>query len=227
MGEGGERISSFRTAGSRHVASRFHSELGTLRQDETQRAIRGSSSDAVGAVVPTKAAAVCALAFLVACGPKQPDGPAVGVSTKDDTQLPALRTVTHYEFDSIDERPVSSVANQGKPTVLVFVTTGDIVGQAQVSFLVHMAKNDADRVNYAAVALHPRKEIVLVDSYRQTLGIEFPVALGDSSATNPGGPFGAIPAVPTIVILDRAGRIVWKHTGLAKNEEIRGHMRGL
>jgi len=149
------------------------------------------------------------------------------VSTKAGSPLPSTEKATQYVFDPVDERPVSSAANRGKPTVIVFVTTGDIVGQAQVSYLVHMARNDGDRVNYAVVALHPRKEIVLVDAYRKTLGVEFPVALGDHGATNAAGPFGAIPAVPTTVILDREGRIVWKHTGLAKNDELRGHMRGL
>ncbi len=171
----------------------------------------------------------CASTLLVApaCGPKQPEGPAVGVSTKGGTPLPSPEKATYYAFDPLDERPVSSDAHRGKPTIIVFVTTGDIVGQAQVSYLVHMAKNDGDHVNYALVALHPRKEIVLVDAYRTTLGVEFPVALGDHSATNEAGPFGEIPAVPTIVVLDREGRIVWKHTGLAKNDEIRGHMHGL
>jgi hypothetical protein len=151
----------------------------------------------------------------------------VGVSTKGDTPLPSLEKATSYAFDALDERAVSSQAHRGKPTIITFVTTGDIVGQAQVSYLVHMAKNDGDRVNYALVALHPRKEIVLVEAYRKTLGVEFPVALADHSATNAAGPFGEIPAVPTIVVLDREGRITWKHTGLAKNDDIRGHMRGL
>ena len=167
------------------------------------------------------------LGLAVACGPKQPEGPAVGVSTKGGSPLPSPEKSTEYVFDALDERPVSSAAHRGKPTIIAFVTTGDIIGQAQVSYLVHMAKNDGDRVNYALVALHPRKEIVLVESYCKTLGVEFPVALGDHSATNPAGPFGEIPAVPTLVVLDREGRIVWKHTGLAKNDDIRGHMRGL
>ena len=173
-------------------------------------------------------ASACVLfAALSACGPKQPEGPAVGVSTKDGTTLPSPEKATSYAFDALDERPVSSAVHRGKPTIIVFVTTGDIVGQAQVSYLVHMAKNDGDRVNYAMVALHPRKEIVLVEAYRKTLGVEFPVALADHGATNAAGPFGEIPAVPTIVVLDRESRIVWKHIGLAKNDDIRGHMRHL
>jgi hypothetical protein len=159
------------------------------------------------------------------CGPKVGEGPPVGVSTKGESELPAVEKSVDYAFDSLDERPVSSEAMRGKTTVIAFITTGDIVGQAQVSYLVHMAMNDADKVNYAVVALHPRKEIVLVEAYRKTLGVEFPVALGDASATHVRGPFGEIPAVPTVVVLDREGRLVWKHTGLAKNEELRGHMR--
>ena len=136
------------------------------------------------------------------------------------------RPVT-YAFDTLDERPVSSAAHRGKPTVLAFVTTGDIVGQAQVDYLVAMAKNDGAKVNYAVIALHPRKEIMLVEAYMSALKIEFPVALGDPSVMTPQGPFGEIAAVPTIVVLDRDGKIAWKHTGLAKSDELRGHMRRL
>src|SRR5688572_10223921 len=127
---------------------------------------------------------------VVACGPKE-GGPPVGVSTKGgEAPLPSPDKVTTFAFDPLDERPVSSSVTRGKPTVIAFVTTGDLIGQAQVSYLVHMAKNDGDRVNYALVAIHPRKEIVLVEAYRKTLGVEFPVALADGSATNAGGPFG-------------------------------------
>ena len=159
---------------------------------------------------------------LGACGPKQPDGPPVGVSDKPGATFPD-KPVT-YLFDSLDERPVGSVVHRGKPTILAFVTTGDIIGQAQVDFLVAMAKNDGAKVNYALVAIHPRKEIVLVEAYISALKIEFPVALGDPSVMTSSGPFGEIAAVPTIVVLDRDGKIVWKHTGLAKSDDLRGHM---
>jgi hypothetical protein len=167
-----------------------------------------------------------ALACASACGPKAASGPPVGVSDKPGAAVPTDRPIA-YVFDSLDDRPVSSDAMRGRPTVLTFVTTGDLVGQAQVDFLVAMAKNDKERVNYALVALHPRREIVLVDTYVQTLKVEFPVALADATAMSDKGPFGEIPAVPTVVVLDRSGRIAWKHTGLAKPDELRAHMRGL
>jgi len=168
--------------------------------------------------------AILAGLLLVACGAKKSDGPPIGISASVGAPLPNTEKSTEFAFDSLDERPVSSEAMRGRPTVIAFVTTGDIVGQAQLSYLVHMAKNDGDRVNYVMVALHPRKEVVLVEGYRKTLGIEFPVALGDATATGAQGPFGEISAVPALVVLDRRGRIAWKHIGLAKNDEIRGHL---
>lgn len=169
------------------------------------------------------------LAFaVVGCGRKEPMAP-VGVSDKPGTStMPSDRPID-YTFDSLDDRPVSAAASLGKPTVLAFVTTGDLLGQAQVDYLVAMAKNDQERVNYALVALHPRKEIVLVEAYAKTLGVDFPVALGNLGERSPMGTqaFGDIPAVPTVIILGRDGKIVWKHTGLAKSEELRAHMRGL
>jgi hypothetical protein len=158
------------------------------------------------------------------CGPKPAAAP-VGVSDKPGATFPDRPA--SYVFDSLDERAVSSAAHRGKPTILAFVTTGDIVGQAQVDYLVAMAKNDGAKVNYALVAIHPRKEIVLVEAYLSALKVEFPVALADASALTAAGPFGEISAVPTLVILDREGKIVWKHTGLAKSDEVRGHMHRL
>jgi hypothetical protein len=45
---------------------------------------------------------------------------------------------------------------RGKPAVIAFVTTGSLPAQAQVDYLVAMARNDGDRVNYAVVALEDR-----------------------------------------------------------------------
>ena len=134
-----------------------------------------------------------------ACGPKEGEGPPVGISTKSGAPLEKVDKETVFVFDSLDERPVSSESMRGKPAVIVFVTTGDLVGQAQVSYLVHMAKNDGDRVQYAMVALHPRKEAILVEAYKSTLGVEFPVALAEAGVMSDKGPFGEIPAVPTTV----------------------------
>ena len=176
------------------------------------------------------AIAALLLAALAGCGSsaKPAEGPPVGLSHRDAAgeARPALSDkAVVFAFDSLDERPVSSEAMAGKVTVLAFVTTGSIDAQAQLGFLVAMHAHDGAKVNYAAVAMHPRREMTLVDALARTVRAPFPFGLGDAAAlTGPASPFGEIGAVPTVVVLDPGGRLVWKRTGLAKADEIRAHM---
>ena len=172
-------------------------------------------------------AALALVVVLAACGPKQGEGPPVGVSTNDGTATLSDKP-TVYAFDSLDEdRPINSDVLKGRVVVLAFITTGSFEAQAQANYLNAMAKNDGDKTFYGLLALHPRKEIVLVETYRSSIGLKIPIALADGGATSAAGPFGEIPAVPTVVVLDRFGKLVWKHTGLAKADEIRAQIRNL
>ena len=133
-----------------------------------------------------------------------------------------------FTFDSIDDRPVSAAATRGKPTVLAFVTTSSLRSQAEVDFLVAMAKHDAAQVNYAVVALEASADRELVELYKKSLAIPFPVALSDVATRAGAGPFGDVSAVPVTVLLDRAGRVVWRVDGrVAPSGEIRAAMHGL
>ena len=158
---------------------------------------------------------------LAGCRGSPPLAP-VGVSG-----APTLNVAIAFHYDSLDERQVSSDALRGRPTVIAFVTTWDLMSQAQVDFLVAMAKNDVDRVNYALVALQEVKDRELVEVYRSKLGVTFRVALGDKETIAGGGPFGDVHNVPTIVVLDRDGRVAWQRVGLAKSEDLRAALRGL
>ncbi len=160
-----------------------------------------------------------------ACGgssdSKGPGAPA-GVS------VPPASGPVSFAFDSLDDRAVSSEVSRGKPAVLAFVTTGSLPAQAQVDFLVTMAKNDGDRVFYAVVSLDPRENRELVEIYRKSLGIQFPVAMADEATRAGTGAFGDVAAVPVTIVLDRLGRVVWRVDGrVAKSDELRGAMRGL
>lgn len=145
-----------------------------------------------------------------------------GVSTA------ATTAPVSFEFDSLDDRPVSADATRGKPTVIAFVTTGSLPAQAQVDFLVAMAQNDADHTNYALVALDPPDNRELVELYGQTLHVTFPVAMADDTLRSGAGPFGDVTVVPVTVILDRLGRLVGRVAGrVAKREELRAALAGL
>jgi hypothetical protein len=174
---------------------------------------RGSSGLTAGVAV------ALAIATGGCASPKPPEP--VAVSTSRAERLEAPRT---WAFDSLDARPVSADAMRGKPTVIAFITTDNLGSQAQVNYLVAMAKNDQDEVNYVLVAMHPRKDRELVELYRSTLGVSFPVALADDVSMSGAGPF-PVEHVPTLVVLDREGRLVWRETGLAKPADIRAHLR--
>jgi hypothetical protein len=167
---------------------------------------------------------IAGAALLVACGgaSTQPPAAPAGVSTV------SLRPVVEFSFDSLDERPVSSSATRGRPTILAFVTTGSLFAQAEIDFLVAMAKNDGDRVNYAAIALEANENRELVELYRKALSVPFPMAMADTETLAGAGPFHDLSAIPVTVLLDGAGRVVWRVDGrVAKSDEIRSAMRAL
>lgn len=133
-----------------------------------------------------------------------------------------------FSFDSLDARPLSAEVTRGLPTWIAFVTTESLPSQAQVDFLVAMARHDADRVHYAVVALERPENRELVEMYEKALAIPFPVAMADAETLAGSGPFCDVRGIPVTVLLDRAGRVVWRAGGrVAKSEEMREAMRGL
>ena len=172
----------------------------------------------------SKREAMALVAIAIACGKAAP--PAVPPASTPAVAV--ARAPVEFAFDSIDDRPVTAEATRGKPTVLAFVTTSHLAAQAQVDFLVAMAKHDSDRVNYAVVALERRDSRELVELYKQALSIPFPVAMADAQTLAGAGPFGDVRALPVTVILDRFGRIAFRSDGrVAKSDELRAAMRGL
>jgi hypothetical protein len=163
-------------------------------------------------------------ALLLGCGgaKKEADAP-IGVSV---VSSPASMPVS-YNFSSIDDRPVSSDAARGKVAVFALVTTWDLASQAQVDFLLAMAKNDGDKVFYGLIALEEKSNRELVEAYVRMLKVPFPAAMASPSAMRHGGPFGEIREVPTLVLIDAQGRVAWTKTGLVKADEIRAAMRAL
>jgi len=174
----------------------------------------------------TRTIEAVALALTVAagaagCGGKAADAP-VGTSSAASGERVA------YEFESLDDRAVTSEAMHGRPTVLTFVQLGSALSQAQVEYIVAMAKNDASQTNYAVVALEPRSNRELLELYVKTLDVTFPAALADEATLNGAGGFGEWHGVPTTIVLDRVGRVLWRADGrVATSTELRNAMRSM
>ncbi len=164
-----------------------------------------------------------------ACGgsPSPPRAAPPGAS------IATLSPPVEFAFDSLDERAVTSASTRGAPTVLTFITTSSLSSQAQVDFLIAMAKNDGKGnggkdVHYAAVALEGADSRELVELYKKALSIPFPVALADARTQAGGSAFGDVSAVPVTVLLDGAGRMAWRIDGrVVKSDELRRELRGL
>ncbi len=141
---------------------------------------------------------------------------------------PALRTPIDFSFDAVGDAPLTAESTRGVPTVISFITTSSLSSQAQVDFLVAMAKHDGDRVHYAVVVLETADNRELVALYKKALSIPFPVAVADAQTLAGASAFGDLSTVPVVVLLDRAGRIAWRMEGrVVKSDEMRAAMRGL
>ncbi len=140
------------------------------------------------------------------------------------TSTPAGVAPPVFNFDSLDARLVSSDAFRGKTSVISFITTWDIPSQAQVVYLVKMSEHDGEAVNYAIIALQDPSGRELVEQYARVLHVTFPTAMGDTSMLTTEGPLGDVHNVPTTVILDAGGRVVYRSSGVIKSDELRAHM---
>jgi hypothetical protein len=123
--------------------------------------------------------------------------------------------IAEFNYDSLDTRAVSSDAARGKVAVLVFMTTYDLASQANVNFVIDVAKRDSQPF-FAMVALEDRAQRELVESYRDQLNVKFPVAMTDVGRTG----FGEV-RVPTVIVLDPTGKIAFRKEGIVKGDELR------
>ncbi len=157
--------------------------------------------------------ALFAALLLSACHGKTNAEQPVGVSQSQGAPI-------KFSYDSLDQRAVSSEAAKGRPAVLAFIATWDMMSQAQADFLSVMAKTDGEKISYYLVALDERSNRELVEAFASTLGLHCPVAVGDADTVAGRSGFGAV-AVPTVVVLDAEGRMAWRKNGLAKSDELR------
>ena len=134
----------------------------------------------------------------------------------------------HFRYELVDGKGVlGSDAFRGRPTVVAFVATYDLASQAEARFLTGVLRKHGSRIHVAMIVLEPPENRPLVLAFRDALRLQYPVAMGDDALIAGEGPFGDVHAVPSVVVIDGESRMVWKHIGLSKEDEIENALKGL
>lgn len=130
-----------------------------------------------------------------------------------------------FSFPSTGDDVVNSETTHGRVTVLVFITTFDLVSQLVVRRVGEVIVKFRPRANAAAVVLEAPQYAELLSAYRESLSLPYPVVMADFATQQGRGPFGDITKVPTTVVLDKDGGEVWRHQGPLGPDEIEGVLR--
>lgn len=140
---------------------------------------------------------------------------------------PAARTApVAFNFPAVgDDVVVSSQTMRGRPTALVFITTFDLACQLLARRLGELVVEFTPRANAAAVVIEAPQYAELLPAYRDALSLPYPVVMADFATQSGAGPFGPVTVVPTVVVLDREGREVWRHEGAVDSSEIEAALR--
>jgi hypothetical protein len=135
--------------------------------------------------------------------------PACGGSTEGPAiPAPELGQPLQFTFGTIDGGELSSDTTRGRTTALLFVTTYDLPSQAEAGLLRDVVATHKPLVNAAIVILEPPRAAALAQVWADSLGLKLPIAMASPALMSGDSSFGRIAGVPTLVVLDRRGRLV-------------------
>ena len=139
---------------------------------------------------------------------------------------PPSGDVRPFSFVTTDGTYVASATLRGRITIVVFITTYDLLSQAQLRFVAELVREHKPRLNALALALEPAENLPLAQAMSEALHLPFPVAFADAETIAKSDAFG-ISATPSLVILTRDGRASWRRTGLVDKRQIEAALAGI
>lgn len=155
---------------------------------------------------------LCALLALPGCGSVDvAPGLSPGV---------ALGEPVTFSFGTIEGGELSSATTRGRTTALLFVTTFDLPSQAEARLLADVLLTHKPRANGAVVMLEPPHSAPLAQVWRDAIGLTLPVAMASPALLTGESELGRVSGVPTLVVLDRRGRVVARREGLVGRSEL-------
>jgi len=160
--------------------------------------------------------ALAVLALLLGCGGAEPE-PVFGVASEAPSSSGPRRD---FSFVTLDGSIVSDESYAGRMTVVAMVATYDTASQAEARFVNQLYVTHTPRINALLLVLEPAQNAPLVEAFAQSLELRYDVALADPATIAGEGPFPGLHHVPSVVLLDREGREVWRNLGVANDKTI-------
>lgn len=120
---------------------------------------------------------------------------------------------------------VTGENTRGRVTALLFVASYDLASQLAARRLNDAIARHVPRFNAVAIALESSENAVLVDVFRSTLNLGYPVAMAGAVEFGESEALATIERVPTLILLDRDGRPVFRHTGAFEAHELESWLR--
>lgn len=130
-----------------------------------------------------------------------------------------------FGFGALDGSVVTGENTRGRVTALLFVTTYDLPSQVAARRLGEVVSSHKPRVNAVAIVLEAAENAPLVDVFRSSLRLRYPVAIADVVELRASAAFSNVDRVPTLVLLDRQGRQVRRHFGSFDAQSLRGWLQ--
>lgn len=157
--------------------------------------------------------AVVVAALVVACSSRE------GLPASHG-QNPELGEPIQFMFGTIDGGELSSDTTRGRTTALLFVTTYDLPSQAEAQLLRDALSTHKPLANGAIVMLEAPQTAPLARVWAESIGVRLPIAMASPALMSGDSELGQIAGVPTLVVLDRRGRLIGKHEGALTREQI-------
>jgi hypothetical protein len=132
-----------------------------------------------------------------------------------------------FTFGTLDGGELSSDTTRGRTTALLFVTTYDLPSQAEALLLRDLLRAHKPRANGAIVMMEPPRAAPLAQVWADSLGLgsTMPIAMASPSLLSGDSALGRIEGVPTLLVLDRRGRLIARRPGAQSQDEMGALLR--
>jgi hypothetical protein len=118
-----------------------------------------------------------------------------------------------FTLGTIDGSELSSDTTRGRTTVLLFVTTYDLPSQAQAQLLRDVLSTHKPLANAAIVMMEPPHAAALAQVWADSISVKLPIAMASPALLAGESQLGRIVGVPTLLVLDRRGRLIVRSEG--------------